>query len=707
MDETEYNSIRELYDTVAGPDSVSYEVFVKKLRRLQEGNTRTANRLSRNLSVEPPKAPVVRKTPRKPSPKKPKKPSDFIAYDGEGWSDKYVLLANSLGERIVNQDGLSTKACLEFLTQKYDHVVKRIFFSFGYDVNHIIKDFTDEQITQLLKGESVHYEGYRVSYIPGKIFIVNGYRYYDCFSFFATSFINVVKQMLGPERVTADLIEGKSGRGTFESWDLDKIIKYNDEELALMVEILEKLRKAFRDINVNLTEWYGPGAVAKFWFKAYEVAPKESHTVGSIAALNSAYYGGRFEQIVLGKVRNIYEYDIHSAYPSAMVDMPYFRTWRQVKRNAFKTANKFSIWHVTFDLRSSKLDFGPLPIRSKDGRICYPLVGKGWYWYDEIRVLLDFFPTAKVQIHEGYVAKTEGTPFDWIELLYDYRMKLKGTGNLSQYAIKVGLNSLYGKCAQRVGRNPYFSLSWAGYITASTRAKLARAAYEAGSSHILGFATDALFSDRKLPIPISPHLGDWEESSYQFGTFFQSGVYRLVSHDGSVQDRYRGSPLRRGIDDVIKQLQQHPSRYPRVKIARFISNLLAIKAPEAYGPHRNKFVQVVYEIKIDAPYKRHYDGLTTFKIVDGKPTVQHNFRKLLTQPITSDPKVFAGDNVSLMSDYYLYGKLQPTDIESQPPPMKDANTQRLLDEANLLGVEEGYDEVAKVELLPVVEDEMT
>ena len=701
-------SLRELYDSIANSESVSYEVFVKKIRRLYNGNTRTYNRLSRNLGIEPPttpRAPRVRTIPRKPSPKKPKKPSDFVAYDGEGWSDKYVLLANSIGQRIVNQDGLSSKDCLKFLAQKSDHVVKRIFFSFGYDVNHIIKDFTDEQITTILKGESVHYEGYRVSYIPGKIFIVNGYRYYDVFSFFATSFINVVKKMLGPDRVTADLIEGKSNRSAFETWDLDKIIKYNDEELALMVEILEKLRKAFADIGVNLTEWYGPGAVAKFWFKEHEVLPKENHTVESIAALNSAYYGGRFEQIVLGKVRNIYEYDIHSAYPSAMVDMPYFRSWKQAKRGAFKTANKFSIWKVSFDLRSSKLDFGPLPIRSRDGRICYPLVGKGYYWYEEVRVMLDFFPTARVTIHEGYIARTEETPFDWISSLYDYRMKLKGTGNLSQYAIKVGLNSLYGKCAQRVGNNPYFSLSWAGYITATTRAKLARAAYEAGSEHILGFATDALFSDRKIGMRCTERLGDWEESHYQTGCFFQSGVYRLVGYDGTVSDRYRGSPLRRGIDDVIKQLQQHPSRYPRVKIARFISNLLAIKAPKAYGPHRNKFVQVVYEIQIDAPYKRHYDGLSSFKEVDGKITVQHNFKKLLTQPITSDPKVFAGDNISLMSDYYLYGKMQPTDIESQPPPMKDVNTQRLLDEANLIGAK--YDEVAEVELLPVVEDEMT
>src|SRR5487761_2325285 len=314
-EEADYRTIKELYDAVAGPDSASYNSFLKKLQRLQDDNLRTKNSLSRRLNIDPTK-------------KRNRPISDFVAYDGEGWSDKYVLLANSRGDRIVNKEGLSTKECLAFLAQRYDTPVKRIFFSFGYDVNHIIKDFSDEQVLELIKGTSVHYEGYRVSYIPGKIFIVNGLRYYDVFSFFATSFINVVKLMLGPESVSADLIEGKSNRGAFETWNIERIIKYNDEELDLMVLVMEKLRRALNEIGVKLNEWYGPGAIAKYWFKEYSVLPNEAHTPGSLVALNSAYFGGRFEQLTLGKIKNVYEYDIHSAYPSVMVNMPYFKSWR-------------------------------------------------------------------------------------------------------------------------------------------------------------------------------------------------------------------------------------------------------------------------------------------------------------------------------------------------------------------------------------------
>src|ERR1035437_4663675 len=129
MTETEFTTIKELYDLVADGNSASYDVFRKKLNKIRDGNIRTLNSLSRNLDIEP-------------EPKRPKLiETGVVAYDGEGWDDKYVLLANSRMERIVNQEGLSTKECLEFLSRKYDTPTKRIFFAFSYDVNHIIKDF--------------------------------------------------------------------------------------------------------------------------------------------------------------------------------------------------------------------------------------------------------------------------------------------------------------------------------------------------------------------------------------------------------------------------------------------------------------------------------------------------------------------------------------------------------------------------------------
>ncbi len=697
--EAELN-IKELYEQVADTDSASYDVFRKKLHRLLQGNVRTKNRAIRNGGKEP---------------RKMRPPSDFLAYDGEGWGTKYALLANSFGERLVNTDGLTTLECLEFLTAKYDTRVKRIFFSFGYDVNHIIKDFDDEQVAVLLKGRTVEYMGYRVSYIPGKILSVNNIKYYDVFSFFSTSFLNVVRRMLGPEAVTDSLKAGKAGRGSFDSWNMDEIIRYNDEELDLLVKIMERLKEAFINIGVYLTEWYGPGAVAKYWFKEHGVEPKETHSPGALDALHSAYYGGRFEQITLGKVKNVYEYDLHSAYPTVMQSMPYFRSWRKTKGPV--SQSPYSIWRITFDLRADQLisspnrksrkphGFMPLPVRARNGHLCFPMMGSGWYWQSEVKVLLDFFPDAKVTIHEGYVATVEGQPFSWIKPLYDYRQTLKEKGDLSEYAIKVGLNSLYGKTAQRVGTTPYFSLAWAGYITSSTRAKLARAGYEGGSRNVLGFATDALFTTVPINVPLSNNLGDWDKQHFTEGLFFQSGIYRLTRTDGSTLDRYRGNPTRAGIDDIIAQLQRHPKSHPRVKVVKFITHQLAVHAKKVYGPYRLQFINAEHEVMLDAAYKRHYNFPCQFT----KSAVRINdFSVLLRTTVTSDAKVFVDDDDWIASEFYLNGEMQleHADIVSRSAPMKDLNTQRLMEEAEMMASELGVETLSSIEELPTTEDPM-
>jgi hypothetical protein len=679
---------RQLYEMVKGDSSITYSAFVRKMHRLETGNVRTVNALKRKMDLEIKKKPVKR---------------EFLAFDGEGFDDKYVLLANSLDERISNPDGLTSKECLDFLSTGYSLPVIRVFFSFGYDVNHILRDVPDDLLLKLMQGNSIVWEGYRIQYIPGKIFSVNNYKFFDVFSFFQTSFINVVRRMLGEDAVTENLTAGKAARGSFDTWNMDDLVKYNDEELALLVQILNKLRDAFENIDVHLTEWYGPGAVAKVWFAAHKIKVAEKHAKGSLHALDCAYFGGRFEQLSLGKFQNAYEYDIHSAYPAVMSTMPNFTKWNRVTQ--FED-HPYSIWHVSFDLRADVISknertFLPLPMRGKDGRISFPMVGKGWYWYSEVKVLLDYFPNARITIREGYIADTEGSPFAWVAELYDYRRELKDSGDLSQYAIKVGLNSLYGKCAQRVGRNTYFSLSWAGYITSSTRAKLARAGYENGADNIIGFATDALFSTKPLKLPLSDDLGDWEASSFDSATFFQSGVYRMES-GGKIEDRYRGSPLRHGIDDIIQQLTEHPNNLPSVRVGRFISHLLAIKAPNAYGPYRLQFVQTKHTLQIDAPYKRHYTGFD-IKIKNGN--VVTNYGRILTEPIASIPKVWIEDNSIFDHSAYLHGR-RFNNVESSPPPIRDMQLQRMLDDAGVISSHDGlYDDVADLLMLPILEDQ--
>jgi hypothetical protein len=686
-------TLKEVYDLIVDPNKITYQSWLRKLHRVADGNVRSTKRVQRALGVPTP-------TIRKELP-----PQDFISYDGEGYGDKFVLLANSLGERIVDENGLSTEKCLEFLTRKYDSTKKRVWFSFSYDVNHILRDVPDEDLLTLLAGRAINFKGHTIKYIPSKIFIVDNYRHYDVFSFFATNFINVVRTMLGEDRVSKTLVEGKMGRGTFENWDIADLIKYNDEELELLVEIMNKLRQALLDVDVKLNEWYGPGAIAKFWFKKHRVIPPPiPQNISLYKALSSSYYGGRFEQIKLGKFKDVYEYDIRSAYPSIMSSMPVFKSWRRVRGY---TSDRYAIWFVDFDLRSYIVNGYrgplPLPVRNKDGHICFPAVGRGWYWSHEIDVFREQFPKAKLVVNEGYIATVgKELPFDWIKELYDYRLKLKAEGNLSHYAIKVGLNSLYGKTAQTVGSNIYHSLAWAGYITSKTRTKIARAGYSTEPGNIIGFATDAVFTTKRLDLPISETLGDWEESKFETGIFFQSGVYRLINGD-VVADRYRGAPLRRGIDDLITQLKSRPNQYPIIKIARFISHLLAIKDSKAYGKYRLQFINVPHQLQIDAPYKRHYLGfIKNFDFDKGE--IVYDYSRILTQEIPSLPKLWVNDGNFLQWQDNLNKHLSTEDIESVPNKSKDKVLQKLIEEGVIAAQDSAYVTAESVDTLPVVED---
>lgn len=649
---------------------IEYDSYIKRLQDLASGNPETL----RHLAEE---AGLLAKAPRYGASERASR--QFVAYDGEGFKDKYILLANSLGETVVNRKGLSTRDCLNLLSRRYDYPVFRVFYGFDYDVNHIVADLPRDKLDRLLDNEIVKYLGHTLQYFPGKIFLVDNLQYFDVVSFFQRSFISTVELMLGKDAVSQQLTKGKNARGNFARWSTERIIAYNDEELALLVRIMDQFREKLLAADIDLGSWHGPGAIANLWMKRKGiVTPKVPEKVEE--ALDAAYFGGRFEQIRLGKVTPVYEYDIRSAYPAAMSKMPVFGTWLHTDR--YIPEYPFAIYRVDVDLRNWFLlqsmglpvhqdlalgqnhpsaTFMPLPMRNKGGIICFPMIARGWYWQKEIQLVLDFFPDARITIHEGYVAETlDEYPFSWITDMYNYRQELKRAGNLAEYGVKVGLNSLYGKTAQRVGRARYHSLAWAGFTTSSVRSTIARAGYLSGRNSgkrgpagtgagIVGFATDAIFSDSPLDLPCSSQLGDWEEIRLSTGTFIQSGVYRLQDKkSGEIIDRYRGNSTRNGLDDIFRQLTNNPLVDPIIHKQMFISHKMANLMPQAYGPYRLQFVRTESRVYIAYSFKRHYQ-FPSIPFDDGTIPV---LGTILSEPIYSLPKPYMDVTGFNSSEFY-------------------------------------------------------
>ena len=213
--------------------------------------------------------------------------------------------------------------------------------------------------------------------------------------------------------------------------------------------------------------------------------------------------------------------------------------------------------------------FFPLPYRTKRGGILFPCEGHAWVKRDDFLSALAWakaydFKSWEYEliIYEAWKFEEKDAtvrPFEFIRELYDMRRALKdkeeagGAYDIQELAIKLSLNSIYGKFAQRIGGSefeppatvcPYY----ASAITAATRRRMVEAAL-VDPDAIVMFATDGIVSTRTLERDgkvagraISERLGDWETKRVIGGMFLQSGFYTFLdAATGKPETKLRGA----------------------------------------------------------------------------------------------------------------------------------------------------------------------
>lgn len=501
----------------------------------------------------------------------------FLAWDGEGineadGSHTYVVLANSVGGRISGRQGLATAEIFQFIidTKVHNRDAIHVIYGGSYDFNMWLKDLPREDVEALYTSGKVKWHGYILSWRPGKCFTITALRrkgfitvtIYDVVSFFQCSFVNACDSYLGDgwherERIVRE----KSRRGNFSYDELTAISEYNDAELVNLVALMDNLRERLVKVDLMPSRWDGPGAIAaKLMSKegVKNALPDRAYDAPLAAAIRSAYSGGRFETFRYGFSRGrVWEYDINSAYPSAMLYLPNLRkgVWRQAtKASEDLSRRSFTVYRLRFsaDSKYSRTNAGPLWARRKDGTIFYPRKVVGWYWQPEAAAAQRFVDKhgGKLEVLDSwtFIEETSDKPFSFVLSYYLKRQALKRGCDGAERAIKLGLNSLYGKLAQQVGWSvgddgslklpPFHCLEWAGYITSFCRAKLLDAITQ-NPDAIIATETDALFSTVPLELPLSNNLGDWEEVLFDSITYIQSGVY-YGSNSGKVTAKSRG-----------------------------------------------------------------------------------------------------------------------------------------------------------------------
>lgn len=317
-------------------------------------------------------------------------------------------------------------------------------------------------------------------------------------------------------------------------------------EAKCIATLTADLDKELLACGIALTSYHGAGAIASWMLRVSGARDKQKpqyytykHTRQVSSDLHKAvlqsYYAGRIEQVKTGTfTKDIYVYDINSAYAYATSLLPYLL--RKPTRARSWSDEPFSLWHCEYDFTELGLPFGLLPHRNPNSSIVYKLRGSGYYWQPEIAYLLENFPQC-VKIGGGYTIPYERAPFtDIIQMVYDMRRTAKKP---LASILKVGLASVYGKFCQSYGNSYYSNMFYAGFITSVTRRQMLQAV-KGMEAHVICFLTDAIHTTEQLAVPVSDRLGDYKRNDYVKGEYIDVGIYRLTQEGGEYKTASQG-----------------------------------------------------------------------------------------------------------------------------------------------------------------------
>ena len=365
----------------------------------------------------------------------------YIGIDGEGQGRKdhrYVLLAASTedgsSEWIAEVSNprigrLTTVQCLDLILELPTKRAKVFSFSFNYDLTKMLMDLPDKLLYRLFRPElrkgnsglvqssgarlcndecedDGHPEPYLINLQGTKFVVSQGAKkvvVWDLFKFFQAKFVSAIKDWKVGNQALWDRIEQmKDKRAEFDKESADAVRNYCLEETRCIGQLAHKLTDAHTEVGLTLKSYYGAGSSGAAMLDAMGIRDKRAPSLAAMRdAIAAAFFGGRFENSVIGAIREpLVNWDISSAYVYQLAFLPCLQhgSWAHTaRRTDIEKAEAQSGALVRYSLGANPRigDWGPFPFRSKDGSISFPITsGGGWVWLDGILLLgKSYFPT--------------------------------------------------------------------------------------------------------------------------------------------------------------------------------------------------------------------------------------------------------------------------------------------------------------------------
>ncbi len=465
-----------------------------------------------------------------------------------------------------------------------------------FDLEACLKHLQPDQVKRLLFFESISMpygtgrDKLEIEFIPWKYaritikdkgdFTIGSVELYDAAQFYHSKLATAAKKVLGDEKIAYDAGNLNTDIRAWAPSRRADLVKYCQRDADLTGRLMRKFLEAADGIGAAVEKPYSCAYVGQQLIKNRVpgwIAAKGSRLYRRHEKMDAigryAYHGGRFECLIKGTLKESYLYDINSAYPLFVQEVPHPNSyrWRRVERPSPKA--RFALVEATVHVPTCHV--GPLPYNpaklagdlearlgepgTGDYRVIFPS-GKWRAWFHKIELDNAIrYHGVKAAIHQAWEACPEVGGFEYplrplISDMFAQRKAWKATGDPRDIAAKVATNSIYGKMLQRVTvidecagkpgaqewdgnffkkhkRKPgaMYDPAMAGFITAATRVELLKAC-RGREQDVAFFATDGiLLEGAPLDIKMGDRLGEWSLKNSGKSFVLGNGIYEVDS----------------------------------------------------------------------------------------------------------------------------------------------------------------------------------
>lgn len=488
------------------------------------------------------------------------------ALDTETWQGDIFLLADSDGDFIdTHKQGITIDSVIEFLTRSKYENSWNFFWNLNYDASVILKLLGKDILSTYRKKRAFRFEykKYHFYFIPKKTLRISkghhSWVFYDIIQFYNFKPLHIAYLENIKKQLDENYLKMKSKRTQFSPNYYKKNRKQVRDYCFEDCKLTKQLCKHWVDLFHQAFGFY-PQRWISSGYLAEKVLINHGINIPFFNELNfdlqdfayCSYFGGRFEMLQRGFIGRAYLYDINSAYPDALANMPDITkgTWKHGLKKINNTA-LLGFFKIIAKIPDSEyLPCFPfrLVTRSNDVLI-FP--SGSFVTYCTLDEIKNANPKHyKILESWQYFDDSPQYPMrDFIHKFYDQRMRLIQEGNPLQLPIKIILNSIYGKLGQKITRKigNLFNPVIFAYITGYTRAKLYGFVLEHGiKDDVVSFATDSILVTREIKTN-SENLGEFGFENTA------DNVYQLQNGIGRMGDKWK----LRGLGKLGKKEVEH------------------------------------------------------------------------------------------------------------------------------------------------------